>query len=368
MRKKVLSVLGGFALFLVWGSFMMYISMPDELTDITRALTNVFSKEDGMLYTIDDGDVPLAAPASSSGVSYNGWLQVVEGSLQNQQGEALQLRGMSSHGLAWFPEYTSAASIQTTKHYGANLFRIAMYVDDTPGNYTRDEKDQQENKEALYAAIDNTLMLDMYAVADWHILEDPNPLNRLDCALAFFDELSQKYADKPGLIYEICNEPNGDTTWDDIYEYADLVIPIIRANSPKAVIIVGTPMYSGDLTSVMANPLPYDNILYAYHYYSGNQRDNFDVALAPAMEANFPVFISEWGFGSEIEPHVLMEEPGKEFIAYMKAHNLSWANWSLCNKRESFSAILPDVKETSGWTMEELTTGGQIVFEALKND
>lgn len=366
--QKILSMLVGSVLFLAWGCLIMYIVAPDQLSSIAHGHTSILTKGNDMLYTIGDGDVPLASPSSSSGVNYNGRLQVVGGKLQNHKGEALQLRGMSSHGLAWFPEYTSAESIQTTKQYGANLFRIAMYADDTPGNYTRDEKDQQDNKEALYAAIENALMLDMYTIVDWHILEEGNPLNLLDCAIPFFDELSKKYADNPGLIYEICNEPNGDTTWDDIYEYASQIIPVIRANSPDAIILVGTPSYSSDLASAMARPLPFDNILYVYHYYTGNQGNGFYAALNPAMEAGFPVFISEWGFGTENEPHNLMEDAGKAFIAYMKEHGLSWANWSLCNKDESFSAILPNVTKTSGWTMEDLTIGGQIVFEALKGN
>ena len=41
------------------------------------------------------------------------------------------------------------------------------------------------------------------------------------------------------MIYEIANEPNG-VSWSTIKSYAEQVIPVIRANDPDAVVIVGT--------------------------------------------------------------------------------------------------------------------------------
>jgi len=217
----------------------------------------------------------------------------------------------------------------------------------------------------LYHTIRNALAADMYVVADWHLLEDENPLSLIDKAIPFFDELSQLYADEPGVIYEICNEPNGSTTWEDIKAYANMVIPVIRKNAPDAIIIVGTPEYSGALQDAVADPLSYHNIMYSYHYYSGLSGDSFYAMLDMAKEHGLPVFISEWGICTDPSSGQMDYENAKAFIEYMEQNQLSWANWSLTNKAEDYSAIRPEVTKTSGWTEEDLTEGGRLIFAAL---
>ena len=70
---------------------------------------------------------------------------------------------------------------------------------------------------------------DMYVIIDWHILSDNNPMTYKEEAKDFFDTVSKKYKDSPNVIYEICNEPNGNTNWNnDIKPYADEIIKVIR--------------------------------------------------------------------------------------------------------------------------------------------
>lgn len=362
--RKFFKAATGTALALVWGVAAVQFFMPGGIASVSSSVTTMLGG--AAQIQLADDPIPLAAP-SADGYAQNGWLQVREGRLTNAAGEPFQLRGMSSHGLAWFPEYTGISAIATTKSYGANLFRIAMYVDDAPGNYTTDARDQQANTSAMTAAVDNALSLDMYAIVDWHVLEDGNPLNRVDSAVAFFDAMSAKYADAPGVLYEICNEPNGGTSWEDIYAYAERVIPVIRANAPDALILVGTPEYSSDLLSAMAKPLPYDNVMYAYHYYSSMAPEAYEGVLEAARDAQFPVFVTEWGVGGGNVPVTAEEvQRASDFLLYLQDHTLSWANWSLCNKDESFSALQPSVSSLGSWTEDDLTDSGKLVFDALK--
>lgn len=305
------------------------------------------------------------AQQAESGVQQNGGLKVAGGQLTNSEGQPLQLRGMSSDGATWYPEYTNYSAIRTTKNYGANLFRAAMYFDDAPGGYNYDETTAEFGKTILYTAIENALAADMYVIADWHLLEDQNLLVQTDSAIQFFDELSARYTHEPGVIYEICNGPNGDTTWEDIQTYAEQVIPVIRANTPDAVIIVGTPQFSSDLWPVMKQPLSYENILYAYHYYSGQSYCGFQEVLDAAKQEGLPVFVSEWGISKDEATGTLQTDAALDFIAYMKENNVSWASRALCNNDEDYSVIRSDVEKLSGWSMEDLTETGKIVFKAL---
>ena len=58
------------------------------------------------------------------GVTKNGWLQVKGTQLCNETGQAIVLHGMSSHGIQWYPQYTSKQAIANTAAFGANLFRV----------------------------------------------------------------------------------------------------------------------------------------------------------------------------------------------------------------------------------------------------
>lgn len=66
----------------------------------------------------------LSDTVSSTGVSKHGWLQVRGTQLCGEAGEPVVLRGMSSHGLHWFPQYTGAQAMRNLAAYGANLFEL----------------------------------------------------------------------------------------------------------------------------------------------------------------------------------------------------------------------------------------------------
>lgn len=305
-------------------------------------------------------------PSSCAGVAANGWLSLRGTQLINQHGAPVQLRGMSSHGIHWFPQYTDRLALQEIKSRRANLFRVAIYADSADGGYNESKEAAERNFYLMNLAVRNALYEDMYAIVDWHILNDQNPLRHLESARAFFRQVSTLYRDNPGVIYEICNEPNGATTWQDIYSYAEQIIPVIRANSPQAVVIVGTPNFSSRLADVRSAPLPFDNIMYAYHYYTGFHNDNSQYVLEEMLSQGHPVFITEWGVSGNEQDSASELAKGRDFVEFMRRHSLSWANWSLSNKDESFSAIADSATRLHGWKEEELTPSGKLVFEALR--
>lgn len=143
--------------------------------------------------------------------------------------------------------------------------------------------------------MDLAVRKDMYVLADWHILNDSDPNENADEAAAFFERISSEYKDCPNLIFEICNEPNGSTDWGDVLSYCDRVIPVIRANLPDAVILVGTSEYDRNLGDCLMRPLPYDNVMYVLHFYTATHHEGLFAELNAAVDAGLPVFISECG-------------------------------------------------------------------------
>ena len=300
-----------------------------------------------------------------NGIEAHGQLTVKEGQLISQSGEPVILRGMSSHGIQWYPEYINASALSTLKEYGANVFRVAMYTAHSDG-YVEDSK---QNKIYVYQAIENALSQDMYVIVDWHVLRDENPIVYMEEALEFFAEVSERYAEEKGIIYEICNEPNGSVTWEDVKYYAEKVIPVIRENAPEAVIIVGVPSYSTDLLSVIDSPLEMDNIMYAFHQYVDiSKEDHYDsYLLDKAMEEDLPVFVTEWGISyGDLEYEQVTSyndtdlhwKAANEFIEYMERYNISWCGWALSNKAEEHGFIWDSCDKLSDWTEEDLTPSG----------
>lgn len=303
-----------------------------------------------------------AEPSGTEGTEEFPRLHVEKNTLADAAGNDVQLTGMSSHGLLWYPEYTSAAAMLTLKSYGANVFRIAMYADDPDGGYLQKK---EESLQLMYLAIENAISAGMYAIVDWHVLNDANPLNHQTQAIEFFQEITSHYGNCPNLLYEICNEPNGSTTWDDIYAYASAVIPVIRANAPDAVILVGTPNYSYSVQAAIAKPLEFDNIMYSFHFYAGLHSDTYGEILDDCEKNNIPVFVSEWGIAANGKWEPAISE-GERFATVLNRRHISWVAWSLCNKEEIFSAILPECEKLSGWTLDDLTETGQVFFNAFQ--
>lgn len=305
-------------------------------------------------------------------------LKVSGGMLTDGNGKPVSLRGMSSHGLGWYPRYINASALQTLKEYGANVIRLALYSE-TKAGYL----EEPYSLDMLYIGIENAIAEDMYVIVDWHILRDGNPLTHADDAEEFFSEVSRRYANVPNVLYEICNEPNGETGWDDITEYANRIIPVIRENSSDAVILVGTPKYSTQIQEAMKAPLPFDNLMYSCHKYVDVSPDGEKPSvywLEKAIEYGFPVFVTEWGitYGEDVpdkleDEETLTEqyrnmdmESARSFVEFLNENGISWCGWALSNSVEIHAVIRWNCDKLHGWTAEDLTPGGELMFSALK--
>lgn len=290
-------------------------------------------------------------------------LQVSGGVLVDAKERPVTLRGMSTHGLGWYPRYLNAGAMKTLKQYGANVIRLAMYTETSSGYL-----EEPRNLDFVYIGIENAIAENLYVIVDWHILSDGNPLTHMEEAIAFFSEISERYGQTPNILYEICNEPNGDTTWEDIAAYAAMVIPAIRENAPEAVVLVGTPNYSSRLRDAMASPLPFSNLLYSCHKYidvSPEAEDSQEYWLQKAVETGFPIFVTEWGInGSEGENMDLAN--ARQFVKFLNENQISWCGWALSNAEEIHGTISPDSDKLSGWGWEDLTPGGRLMFSSFR--
>lgn len=277
-------------------------------------------------------------------IEYTGWLKTKGSELLNQRGEKFQLKGLSSHGIQWFPDVITYDNLKKLKEeWHINVFRLAMYTDPNVDGYIAHP---EESKDFIKKVVNYAKELDLYIIIDWHILSDNNPQTYQDDAIMFFDDMSKEYKNTPNVIYEICNEPNGyDVKWDsNVKPYAEEVIKTIRKNCPKSLIIVGTPNWCTDIKSAADNPINASNILYSCHFYAGSHKKEVRDDIDYCINKNIPIFISECGITNATGNGKIFEESFKEWVDYLNANNISWVFWSFCNKNESSSILRSDYK------------------------
>lgn len=311
---------------------------------------------------------PIPPVGSDTPVGKHGALSVKGTDLVDQNGEKYQLYGMSTHGIAWFPKYINYdAFLSLRDEWNTNCIRIAMYTDEY-GGYCNGGN-QLELKKLVQKGVDLATELGMYVIIDWHILHDQTPKKFQDQAISFFSEMSELYKNNVNVIYEICNEPNGNTSWQDIKEYADQVIPVIRKNDSDAIIIVGTPTWSQDVDKAAASPLSYDNVMYALHFYADTHTQWLRDRAENAIQSGLPIFISEFSIcdasGNGRNNHI----EAALWKSLIDTYNISYIGWNLANKNESSSVFTPDNSKTDGgWTQDDLSESGKWMFAQFTSE
>lgn len=176
------------------------------------------------------------------------------------------------------------------------------------------------------------------------------------------------YKDHDNIIYEICNEPNSTAEWSDIKAYADEVIPVIRNNDSDAVIIVGTPTWSQEIDKALADPLDYDNIMYALHFYADTHTQWLRDRAESCIESGLPVFISEFNICDASGRGNVNIEEGDKWYELIDKYDLSYMCWSLANSPDSCSVLSMQNSKLSGWTEDDLSETGKWVYSRFVSE
>lgn len=296
-------------------------------------------------------------------VATNGQLKVVGTKLTNQNGYPIQLRGMSSHGIQWYNQCLTDASLDAVAYdWGADVFRISMYVQE--GGY--------ETNPTYYTNLVKTLVnkvtaRGMYALIDFHMLTPGDPNYNTSRAITFFTEMANTFKNNNNILYEICNEPNGNVTWNTIKSYADQVIPVIRAIDNDAPIIVGTRAWSSlglsegsTAQEILNNPLTFSNILYTFHFYAKDHRDSYLSHLDWASD-RLPIFVTEFGTQEASGDGANDLAMSQRYMDLMRTKKISWANWNFSDDFRSGAVWTSGTCSGSNWTTSRLKEAGMFI-------
>ncbi|MFC7615589.1 glycoside hydrolase family 5 protein [Actinokineospora soli] len=282
------------------------------------------------------------SPPGRTPVAINGQLRVCGVNLCNQYNRPIQLRGMSTHGLQWFPRcYTNASLDALAGEWGSDLFRIAMYVQE--GGY---ETNPSGFTSQVNSLVDMAEARGLYAVIDFHTLTPGDPNYNLERAKTFFAQVASRNAAKKNVIYEIANEPNG-VSWAAIKSYAEQVIPVIRAADPDAVVLVGTRAWSSlgvsegsNESEIINNPVNATNIMYTFHFYAASHKDNYRSVVSRAA-GRLPLFVSEFGTVTATGGGSYDRTSTAAWLDLLDQLKISYVNWTYSDANESSAAFRP---------------------------
>lgn len=313
---------------------------------------------------------PSTQPVSPSGtpVAKHGQLSVKGANIVDKNGKVFQLRGMSTHGLGWFPEAVSKESFKVLRDdWGCNAVRLAMYIEESWGGSESLYLAQPErNTELVDNGVNYCIDLGMYVVIDWHILNPGDPMTHVEDAKKFFGSMAKKYASYPNIIYEICNEPNSGPDWQRVKSYAEQVIPVIRQYDKDAVIICGTPTWSQDIDQAERNRLSDTNTVYAFHFYAATH-SGLKSRVIDCYDKGLPILVSEFGTCDASGNSNFNAGETNSWFDLLDQRNIGYFNWSFCNKGETASAFTPgtNMSSVSAGT-GQLTDSGKLVREHMR--
>ncbi len=279
-----------------------------------------------------------------------GRLQVNGTQLADQKGQPVRLTGVSLGWSCFHPRFYTAGTVSWLKNdWNVNVVRASMGIDPADG-YLENPKGNIQRMETV---IDAAIKEGIYVIIDWHA----HTIHTAE-AKAFFDRMSKKYSKYPNVIYEVFNEPEKQT-WNEVKNYAEEVIRTIRKNDPDNVILVGCPEWDQRIDLVQKDPIKgVKNLMYTVHFYAATHgkwlRDRTDAA----MHAGIPVFISESAGMEATGDGKLNDTEWQNYIDWMDTRKLSWITWSVSDKKETCSMLLPTASSDGNWKLSDLNESG----------
>jgi len=298
-------------------------------------------------------------------VSAHGALSVSGTNIVDENNNIVSFAGnslfWSNTGFGAEKYYTSGVVQWLQEDWNATIVRAAMGVDEFGGFLSDAEGNQNRVETIVDAAIDNG----MYVIIDWH---SHHAEDFQADAVSFFTEMAQTYGHQPNVIYEIYNEPITRNWSGAIKPYAEEVIAAIRAIDPDNLIIVGTGHFSQEVDVASADPITgYDNIAYTLHFYAGTHGENLRQRAETAIDKGLALVVTEWGTVKATGDGDVDQMSTEEWLLFMDMHNLSHLNWSVHDKIEGASVLMPNASPTGGWPDSDLTESGLYVREIVRD-
>ena len=292
----------------------------------------------------------------------------VQGTTLTAGGEAVTFRGVSYgwHNI-WPRFYNEASAQRLVKEWNVPILRAAIGADDhakadNPGIHGGYMGEPEFALDCLYKVMDGAIEAGAYIIVDWH-----SHVLHLEEAKEFFTQVATRYKDCNNVIYELYNEPVEDS-WEELKAYAEELIQVITGISTvHPLILMGCPHWDQDIHLVAESPLiGFSNVMYTVHFYAATHGDYLRERTEAAVKKGIPVFISECGATEASGDGKIDPVSEEKWIQMCERLGISWVCWSLSDKNESSSMLLPRATATGPWPDDVIKDYGKLVKQLLK--
>lgn len=292
-------------------------------------------------------------------VKQYGALSVKGTQLTASNGTPVVLHGMSFgwHNL-WPRFYNKGAVHELVTKWNCTVIRASMGIELNDSGYL---KSPVKSEELMRKVIDACIRENVYVIIDWH---DHN-LHEKE-AIDFFSRMAAAYGSNPHVIYEVFNEPDYET-WAEVKSYAEKVIAAIRKNDPDNIILIGSPRWDQDIHLPAADPIKgHINLMYTMHFYAGTHKQWLRDRTDEAIKKGLPVFVSECAGMEASGDGPIDHKEWEAWVNWMDSRKLSWVAWSVSDKKETCSVLLPAARSKGKWKETVVKEWGSLVRRYLQ--
>jgi len=296
---------------------------------------------------IKDFECEITPPLSSGIASYHGRLYACGNQICGEKSnKSVQVKGPSFYmsnsnwpGHEFLKTKTLNALVDG---WNATLVRAPLSLEPgrnetgTANGYGYEDK-PDENWSLVKEVTDAAIAKDIYVIVDWH---SHFAHEKTDLAKDFFTnpQLAGRYGNNPNVIFEIYNEPTGNS-WTPVKTYANAVIKAIRDAGFKNLILIGTPYYSAQVNAGISD-LPTDpenNYAFVFHFYANTHKideqawfatgKTYRSLLQDVLNANRPILVSEYGIYDADGLGTINAAESDKWHAFLNANKISSAAW-----------------------------------------
>lgn len=298
---------------------------------------------------------------SQTFVEKHGQLKVKGNYIVDKNDEPLQLNGMSFFWSQWMDKYYNYECVKWLRNdWNCKIVRAAMGIES--GGYL---ENPEIEKKKVFTIIDAAIDLGIYVIVDWH---DHKAEKHTEESKFFFTEIAKKYGHTPNIIYEIYNEPLIISWEKTVKPYNETVIKAIRAVDPDNIIVCGNPTWSQDVDIAAADPILGENIAYTLHYYAATHKQELRDKAEAAIKKGACLFVTEYGTCEASGNGHLDYEESKLWWDFCDKYKIGYLNWSVADKVETASSLIPGADPRGGWKIDMLTPSGKFVRAKLRNE
>lgn len=287
-----------------------------------------------------------------------GQLQVKGTQLCDKNGNPVVLRGMSYGWHNFWPRFYNENTVSWLyKDWNCSVVRAAMGIELKHGY----KEDSAFAVQKIKAVVDGAIKAGIYVIIDWH----SHNINLQEAKL-FFEQMAKEYGKYPNVIYELFNEPDYES-WDEVKNYETEIINVIRKYDNDNIILAGCPHWDQDINLVADAPLQgFTNIMYTVHFYAATHKQELRNRCDDALKKGIPIFISECAGMESSGNGAINDEEWMKWIDWAEQNKVSWITWSVSDKDETCSVLLPSADSNGNWSEKDLKESGIKARSLLK--